>query len=160
MTHCSCLRWLDLAGGCDHRIKGRKRLYNPFVWVNSHLLPALCTEVVGIVAHFHAEWNKGTAKTAEQTAAECCHSVKGLASRRGIRDTRMCLVSNLPCGTSAFLLDSCHGLLAAERTDDQAWLLAKSLQLGNSLDNSTLTRWNNCSRCGWLPYGLLRWGRC
>jgi hypothetical protein len=76
VTHRNCLRWLDVPGRYDHRRSGRKYLHGAIVWPNGHLLPTLRAEVMGIVAHFHAKWEKGAANATEETAASCCHSVQ------------------------------------------------------------------------------------
>lgn len=84
MSHCDCLRRLDLAGRCDHRLLRREYLDFAFVLSNGYLGTAECAEVVGIVAHFHAVGEESAYDAAEETTADCCHSVREvwLVSRR------------------------------------------------------------------------------
>jgi hypothetical protein len=74
MSHCNCLRGRDVCGRCDHRVLRRKYLHLTIVRPNGYLLPTVCTEVVAIVAHFHAVREEGTDNPTEETTANRSHS--------------------------------------------------------------------------------------
>jgi hypothetical protein len=64
--------------------------------------------------------------------------------------------SNLPCGTGAFFLDSCHDLVVAEGAVDQARLFTELVQVGCSLGNQALAWLGSWGLCGRLPCGLFK----
>lgn len=76
LSHCHGLGRLHRLGrrGDNWRM-GRKKLHWAVMRADSNFLPTLGTEVVAVVAHFHAKGKECKADTADETAAHCCQSV-------------------------------------------------------------------------------------
>jgi hypothetical protein len=64
--------------------------------------------------------------------------------------------SDLPCGTGAFFLNSCHGLVVAEGAVDQAWFFTQLVQIDCSLGNEALSWLGSWGLRGGLPCGLFK----
>lgn len=56
LSHCYRLGWLHCLGSGDRRGLGRKKLHRTIMRSDSNEIIAFCTEMMAIVAHFHAKW--------------------------------------------------------------------------------------------------------